>query len=387
MFSWKKLIAAAIFVCISVFMITTVFADNQAVISGDNVNVRKEPNTNCDVIKQLKSGDVIDIISVENGWFKIREASQPSGIAYVTGQYITILQIDCVINDNRINIREGASTDTTVLGVLEKGDKISLTGKEGNFYMFAFEGRTAFVFIDFVDIPSDFKDYVQEHEHVDVMKFTQTSTAVKTTSVGGYTYGKVISSNGVNFRKGAAADADKYFALAYGEVVDLISINGEWVKVSYGGIEGYIIKEFLELCTGTKPVVNARLTKANALIAFSKQYLGTPYVWGGTNLSKGVDCSGFTYSVFKNFGYALNRSSRDQAKNGTRVASKAELLPGDLVFFDTNKNNTISHVGIYIGGGQFIHSCSGSRSMKVIISSLGEAYYVSRYMGGSRIIN
>ena len=109
-------------------------------------------------------------------------------------------------------------------------------------------------------------------------------------------------------------------------------------------------------------------------------YRGTPYRWGGTR-SSGFDCSGFTKYVFGKMGVALKRSSREQYTQGTPV-SLSQLKAGDLVFFNTNGSG-ISHVGIYLGGGKFVHASSGRGRVRV--DSLREGYYQKRYVGARRI--
>lgn len=119
------------------------------------------------------------------------------------------------------------------------------------------------------------------------------------------------------------------------------------------------------------------------VVTYAKKFLGTRYVWGG-NTTKGFDCSGYVKYVFKKFGVTLSRASYAQAKNGTYV-KKANLKAGDLVFFDTNGGlNRINHVGIYIGGGKFIH-CSSSHS-GVVISSITSGFYAKRYMTARRVL-
>lgn len=106
---------------------------------------------------------------------------------------------------------------------------------------------------------------------------------------------------------------------------------------------------------------------ASAVVAYAKQFLGNPYVWGGSSLTNGTDCSGFTMSVYAHFGYSLNRSSYTQVYNGTAVSLGA-LQPGDLLFYKYG-GSTISHVAIYIGGGQIIHA--STESTGIIISGMG----------------
>ena len=119
---------------------------------------------------------------------------------------------------------------------------------------------------------------------------------------------------------------------------------------------------------------------AGRIIASSMDYLGVPYVFGGTS-PYGFDCSGYVQYVFANAGISLPRTADVQFEVGTPV-STTELIPGDLVFFSTYTYGA-SHVGIYVGDGNFIHASS---SNGVTISSLGQAYYSSRYIGARRIL-
>ena len=121
-----------------------------------------------------------------------------------------------------------------------------------------------------------------------------------------------------------------------------------------------------------KRTYNGKTIDVNELIEYSKQFIGTPYVYGGTDLENGVDCSGFVMSVYKNFGVQLNRVSRDMYLQGTAV-QRADLEPGDLLFFNTGGNSIISHVGMYIGNDEYIHSTNGAGD-GVTISSMNDGY-------------
>ena len=108
----------------------------------------------------------------------------------------------------------------------------------------------------------------------------------------------------------------------------------------------------------------------DAIVARAQQFVGNlAYVWGGTSLSSGVDCSGFTYAIFREYGITLPRDSRSQAAGGTSI-SRGELQAGDLVFY-ANSSGTINHVGLYIGGGQIVHAAN--RETCVRISSVDYA--------------
>lgn len=123
----------------------------------------------------------------------------------------------------------------------------------------------------------------------------------------------------------------------------------------------------------------SRRTAGKQIVDYAKQYLGVIYKWGGDS-PKGFDCSGFTKYIYKLFGVNLEHSASSQFNSG-EVISKADLEPGDLVFFTTYKKGP-SHVGIYIGANQFIHASSGNK--KVIITSLDSSYYLKRYLGARR---
>jgi murein DD-endopeptidase / murein LD-carboxypeptidase len=121
---------------------------------------------------------------------------------------------------------------------------------------------------------------------------------------------------------------------------------------------------------------------ADKVVEYAKRFLGVDYVFGGSSTS-GFDCSGFTMYAYKSVGINLPHTASGQANFGI-VVSKDELVPGDLVYFETYKSG-ISHVGIYIGSGKFIHASSGKGY--VTINNLSDTYYTTRFRGATRLMN
>jgi len=103
------------------------------------------------------------------------------------------------------------------------------------------------------------------------------------------------------------------------------------------------------------------------VVAEARKYLGLPYVWGGTDPTKGLDCSGLVQLVYKNLGYDLPRVSYQQAASGRPVASMAEAQPGDLIAWDnSSRNNGVDHIAIYIGGGKMIEAPRTGLDVRIV---------------------
>src|SRR4029079_7228877 len=134
----------------------------------------------------------------------------------------------------------------------------------------------------------------------------------------------------------------------------------------------------------TEAVIKKVASSGNQLLKKALTYQGVRYRWGGTSRSSGVDCSGFTSSVFNSQGIKLPRTSIEKSHVGSAV-SKPDLQPGDLVFFRTSRSYRVNHVGIYVGEGKFIHAATGAGH--VMVSSLGDKYYVRCYATARRVAN
>ena len=170
--------------------------------------------------------------------------------------------------------------------------------------------------------------------------------------------------------------------LRQGKVARLndVTEDGSWYQITFSGTTGYVRADGCQTVqysdyAGTSAVKSAR----EDLVDYAKSFLGTRYVWGGASPS-GFDCSGFTMYVYAHFGYRMSHGASDQLYAFTRV-STAQRLAGDLVFFSYGGGD-ISHVGIYLGGGAFIHATSNG-GVKI---SYFDGYYSSTYVGAVRIL-
>ncbi len=192
--------------------------------------------------------------------------------------------------------------------------------------------------------------------------------------------GKIIGKN-VNIRRYPNIYAHVVMRV-HNKEIRVVGQNEEWYKVMIGDQEGWVYKQYVQVARAEHIPYSKIL--GEEIVDYGKQFIGTPYRWGGNDLKRGVDCSGLTREVYKTFDIDISRVSYMQAKDGKRVA-KSELIPGDLVFFDTSGRNRgkISHVGIYAGADRFLHA-DGTRG--VMISSLNSPYYTRNYVTGARII-
>lgn len=187
-----------------------------------------------------------------------------------------------------------------------------------------------------------------------------------------------INSNGVNSRTYPKMNANINRQLNRGQDISIFYQVGDWyytslgTEAAYGFIhKKYVDSEFLYLVPQKNisevkeiEMKMPQVSKGEEIVQYAKQFLGNPYRYGGTSLTRGVDCSGFTQQVMKKAGVSLQRSSAAQyASNGVRVSTN-NLQPGDLLFY--GYGNRVSHVGIYIGDKKMIHASSSTTG--IIIS-------------------
>ncbi len=181
----------------------------------------------------------------------------------------------------------------------------------------------------------------------------------------------IADTDGLNVRDDASVDSAVLTQILKGVEMEYVETLDGWYKVSIDSEEGYVSAEYAHVeenldtaVTMTELLYGQGVSDVRVeLCEYAKQFVGNPYVWGGTSLTKGADCSGFVLSVFKKFGVKLSHHSGTQAKEGTKI-SHDELQAGDLIFY-ANSSGTINHVAIYLGGGQVIHASSPKSGIKI----------------------
>ena len=190
-------------------------------------------------------------------------------------------------------------------------------------------------------------------------------------------YGEVDAGGSTLALRGwAGTEYDKVASIPDGAVLELEGICDGWYKVSYGGKTGYVSSDYITITT--EPVSSGLGAE---VVAYAAQYLGRPYAWGG-NGPNSFDCSGFVKYVYAHFGYTLNRTATAQLDNGVSV-DRSELQPGDLVFFRYQTSKPVSHVGIYVGDGTFIHASTNGEG--VMYDQMDYGHYANVYVYARRI--
>ncbi|MCI8563790.1 MAG: C40 family peptidase [Lachnospiraceae bacterium] len=261
-----------------------------------------------------------NIISVKNGWAKI-ESGKVKG--YVKEEYLLqgeeaekkalkVATLKAIVDTETLNVRYLPSIDSPIY------DQIS-----------------------------EDEYYTVEKEHL-TKEFMQTYMA------------KHCSKKTVNSVEKESMYADL-------ENWAMLSIDNEKVFISKDFVDlQYKLNRAVTIQEEQKKSSSSSSNRAAGIVSYAMQFLGNPYVWGGTSLTNGTDCSGFTMGIYSHFGYYLPRTSAAQAA-ATRTVSSSEVQVGDLFFYGSG---SVSHVALYIGGGQIIHASNARDGIKI-----SSAYY------------
>lgn len=410
-------------------------------VSTETLNLRNKPTTDSNIISLLNEGEELDIISEEGDWYKVKYKDQEG---YASKKYIKTEKKEEVkdpkeekneeLKDNKIEesqkeeeennsyiqkdneikiqkdieIRILPLLNSSILEIAHQGDTVTEVSRVNN-WIFVEKGNIAGWIVnntnekanneenkkENLEIEEEIKEETKDDKNEENVEQNNTSNENEYSE----SKTKFINSTSVYVRNKPTTDSEIVTSLIKNTDVKVLGESGDWYKVKFKDKEGYIRKDLLS----DKKVEETNRSNANRankenevkknssnqdkgiqIVNYAKQYLGAPYVYGGSG-SKTFDCSGFTMYVYKHFGYQLSHSAQAQSRLGTKV-EKENLQPGDLVFFlDYETMDEIGHCGIYVGDGNFIHASSGSGHC-VKISTLLSGSYQRRYASARRLI-
>ena len=172
-----------------------------------------------------------------------------------------------------------------------------------------------------------------------------------------------VTSSILNIRVKKSTKAKKITTLKKGARVTLLSNNSKWVAVKVKGRVGYTQGQYIGVANGGT-ASDTTMSKGERVVNYAKRFLGNPYRWGGTSLTRGADCSGYVMSVYRHFGKSLPHSSYAQRRVGRRVSSLSKAKPGDIICYS-------GHVAIYMGNNRVIHASNRKDGIKI---TKGAAY-------------
>lgn len=263
------------------------------------------------------------------------------------------------VSATALNIRSDASTTGAVVAMLRKNDVVVIQEKVNDaWYRINHNGTVGYVAS---------------------MYLSDVQTAKNFNSAAS------VTGSNVRMRTAPSTSGAVLGTYSAGTIMRVIGINNGWYKVKYNGQTGYIRSDFMNLTADAGTSACGASAAGQKIADLALQFVGFDYVYGAASPKKGFDCSGLTYYLYGNCGFSLCRTASQQYKNNGVSVSKANLLPGDLVFFSSNGGRSVTHVGLYIGGGKFVNASTSSTG--VILSSLSSSWYTKTWYGAKRVIS
>lgn len=409
-----SLLCGLVICCTAVYSFGTT-----GIVNTDTLRLRSSNSTDSSILTLLSIDDKVEILTrTDNGWYKVKYTdakTQKEYEGYVSGDYINVKDENKTVpeekpsEENKPSEEENNNVPSEEVGtkeeieenttkVINKGEKVYIIPVINSNTTKILENDVN------VEVMAELNgwSYVTSNSFEGWVRTEKLKTSDAKNKVG------YINANSVNFREQPNSSGEIIDTLSRNNQVEIIEENNGWIKVEYKGKVGYIATKYISenkvettsrsssrrtaKTTSETKVTETSTSVANTevvsnattseIVAFAKKYLGYRYVSGG-NTPSGFDCSGFTQYVYKHFGYSLSRSSSSQAGDGVAV-NKSNLQIGDIICFSgSSGSKKVSHVGIYIGGGRFIHSANSRKG--VITSSVdGDGYF---YVCARRIIN
>lgn len=304
---------------------------NKAIATVDVGNIRAKANTTSKVVGKIEKGAMCKTLKLKNGWAQVQSGKVKG---YIRADLIArgteaekiapkYAKKYAVINTVTLKVREKNNTDSRVLTLVGEEEKYKILIEGKKWCKVKVDGEAGYVLKDYVKVTEKFataksmKEILAEEEEEKAEQVSDNSSSGSKKST------KKASSSKSSTRKSSSRRSSS--------------------KKTYSK-------------AGSKT--------ASSVASFALQFKGNPYRYGGTSLTNGTDCSGFTQSVYRNFGYSIPRDSRSQYSGAGRIVSMSELQAGDLLFY-SNSSGRINHVALYIGGGQVVHASNPKDGIKV----------------------
>ena len=268
-----------------------------------------------------------------------------------------------VISSGNLNIRQEASTDSEVVGILTNHNACELLEDAGDWYKVTSGKVTGYVSKQYLVI-GDEAEAIAEQE-------------IKTVAT--------VNTETLNVRAEKSTEAAVLSQVGNSEAFTVNSVADGWVEISVDDSVGYISQDYVTLAQALPTAKTIEQVKYGdgvsdvraSVVSYALQFVGNRYVWGGTSLENGVDCSGFTMRILGKYGVSLPHSSKAQPSCGTKI-SASDAKPGDLFFYGSG--SSISHVAIYIGNGQIVHASNKRDGIKVSNAFYRSPICVARYL-------
>ena len=268
-----------------------------------------------------------------------------------------------VISSGNLNIRQEASTDSEVVGILTNHNACELLEDAGDWYKVTSGKVTGYVSKQYL-VTGDEAESIAEQE-------------IKTVAT--------VNTETLNVRAEKSTEAAVLSQVGNSEAFTVNSVADGWVEISVDDSVGYISQDYVTLAQALPTAKTIEQVKYGdgvsdvraSVVSYALQFVGNRYVWGGTSLENGVDCSGFTMRILGKYGVSLPHSSKAQPSCGTKI-SASEAKPGDLFFYGSGRS--ISHVAIYIGNGQIVHASNKRDGIKVSNAFYRSPICVARYL-------
>ena len=268
-----------------------------------------------------------------------------------------------VISSGNLNIRQEASTDSEVVGILTNHNACELLEDAGEWYKVTSGKVTGYVNKQYL-VTGDEAEAIAEQE-------------IKTVAT--------VNTETLNVRAEKSTEAEVLSQVGNSEAFTVNSVADGWVEISVDDSVGYISQDYVTLAQALPTAKTIEQVKYGdgvsdvraSVVSYALQFVGNRYVWGGTSLENGIDCSGFTMRILGKYGISLPHSSKAQPSYGTKI-SASEAKPGDLFFYGSGRS--ISHVAIYIGNGQIVHASNKRDGIKVSNAYYRNPICVTRYL-------